>query len=51
MFSVYITQNKTLLLEAVIKCPNAKVVDMIMSKGADVDKEELQIILNKLLKK
>lgn len=35
-------QNKTLLLEAVIKCPNAKVVDMIMSKGADVDKEELQ---------
>ena len=34
--------NKTLLLEAVINCPNPAVVDMIMEKGADVDKEEYQ---------
>lgn len=35
-------QNMTLLLQAVVKCPNAKVVDMIMKKGANVDKEEIQ---------
>ena len=35
-------QNMTLLLQAVVKCPNAKVVDMIMKKGADVDKAEIQ---------
>ena len=35
-------QNKTLLLEAVIKCPNEKVIDMIMKKGADVNLPELQ---------
>ncbi len=35
-------QNKTLLLEACIVCPNAAVVDMIMEKGADIDKEEYQ---------
>ena len=34
--------NKTLLLEAVINCPNPAVIDMIMEKGADVDKEEYQ---------
>ena len=34
--------NKTLLLEAVINCPNPAVVDMIMEKGADIDKEEYQ---------
>ena len=35
--------NKTLLLlEAVIKCPNPAVIDMIMEKGADIDKEEYQ---------
>ena len=35
-------QNKTLLLEACIVCPNPAVVDMIMEKGADIDKEEYQ---------
>ena len=35
-------QNKTLLLEACMICPNAKVIDMIMEKGADIDKEEYQ---------
>ena len=35
-------QNKTLLLEACMVCPNANVVDMIMEKGADIDKEEYQ---------
>ena len=35
-------QNKTLLLEAVINCPNPAVVDMIMEKGADIDKEEYE---------
>ena len=35
-------QNKTLLLQACMKCPNPDVVDMIMAKGADVDKEEYQ---------
>ena len=35
-------QNKTLLLQAVITCPNPKVVDMIMKKGANVDMIELQ---------
>ena len=34
--------NRTLLLEAVINCQNPEVVDMIMEKGADVDKEEYQ---------
>ena len=34
--------NKTLLLEAVINCKESDVVDMIMEKGADVDKEEYQ---------
>ena len=34
--------NKTLLLEAVINCPNAAVVDMIMERGGDVDKEEYE---------
>ena len=34
--------NKTLLLEAVISCPNPAVIDMIMEKGADIDKEEYQ---------
>ena len=34
--------NKTLLLEAVINCPNSAVIDMIMEKGADIDKEEYQ---------
>ena len=34
--------NKTLLLEAVINCPNSTVIDMIMEKGADIDKEEYQ---------
>ena len=35
-------QNKTLLLEACIVCSNPAVVDMIMEKGADIDKEEYQ---------
>ena len=35
-------QNKTLLLQACMICPNPDVVDMIMAKGADVDKEEYQ---------
>ena len=35
-------QNKTLLLEACMKCPNPDIVDMIMKKGADIDKEEYQ---------
>ena len=35
-------QNKTLLLQACMTCPNPDVVDMIMAKGADVDKEEYQ---------
>jgi len=34
--------NKTLLLEAVICCPNPAVIDMIMQKGADIDKGEYQ---------
>ena len=34
--------NKTLLLEAVINCSNPAVIDMIMEKGADIDKEEYQ---------
>jgi len=33
-------QNKTLLLEACNVCPNPEVIDLIMNKGADVDKEE-----------
>ena len=35
-------QNKTLLLEAVIVCSDPAVVDMIMKKGADINKEEYQ---------
>ena len=35
-------QNKTLLLQACMICSNPDVVDMIMAKGADVDKEEYQ---------
>jgi len=35
-------QNKTLLLEACIDCTNPAVIDMIMEKGADIDKEEYQ---------
>lgn len=35
-------QNKTLLLEACIVCNNPAVIDMIMEKGADIDKEEYQ---------
>ena len=35
-------QNKTLLLEACMICPNPDVIDMIMEKGADIDKEEYQ---------
>ena len=35
--------NKTLLLEAVINCPNPAVIDMIMEKGADIDKEESRL--------
>lgn len=35
-------QNKTLLLEAVMVCPNPEVVHMIMAKEADIDKEEYQ---------
>ncbi len=38
----YMDQNRTLLLEAVINCPNPEVIDMIMDKGADIDKEEYQ---------
>ena len=34
--------NKTLLLEAVMNCPNPEVIDMIMEKGADIDKEEYE---------
>ena len=34
--------NKTLLLEAVMNCPNPDVIDMIMEKGADIDKEEYE---------
>lgn len=33
-------QNKTLLLEACNVCPNPEVIDLIMNKGADIDKEE-----------
>ena len=35
-------QNKKILLEYVIVCPNPAVVDMIMRKGADINKEEYQ---------
>ena len=35
-------QNKTLLLQACMICPNPDVIDMIMQKGADIDKEEYQ---------
>ena len=35
-------QNKTLLLQACMICPNPDVVDMIMEKSADIDKEEYQ---------
>ena len=33
-------QNKALLLEAILSCPNRAEIDMIMEKGADIDKEE-----------
>jgi len=33
-------QNKTLLLEACNVCPNPDVIELIMNKGADIDKEE-----------
>ena len=33
--------NRTFLLEACIVCPNHCIIDMIMEKGADIDKEEL----------
>ena len=32
--------NRTFLLEACIVCPNHCIIDMIMEKGADIDKEE-----------
>ena len=35
-------QNKTLLLEACIVCPNPEIIDFIMEKGANVDCEEYQ---------
>lgn len=35
--------NKTLLLEAVIVCPNPKVVGMIMEKEVDIDKENTKL--------
>ena len=35
-------QNKTLLLEACIVCPNPDIIDFIMNKGANVDCEEYQ---------
>ena len=34
--------NKTLLLEACIICEEPDVIDMIMEKGGDIDKEEYQ---------
>ena len=34
-------KNRTFLLEACIVCPNHCIIDMIMEKGADIDKEEL----------
>jgi hypothetical protein len=35
-------KKRTLLLEACIVCPNHCIIDMIMEKRADIDKEELQ---------
>ena len=35
-------QNKTLLIEACIVCPNCDVIDIIMEKGANIDCEEYQ---------
>ena len=35
-------QNKTLLIEACIVCPNCDVIDLIMEKGANIDCEEYQ---------
>ena len=35
-------QNRTLLIEAVIVCPNPAVVDMIMARDADINKAEFQ---------
>ena len=35
-------QNKSLLLQACMTCPNPAVIDMIMKKGADIDREEYQ---------
>ena len=34
-------KNRTFLLEACMVCPNHCIIDMIMKKGADIDKEEL----------
>ena len=34
-------KNRTFLLEACIVCPNHCIIEMIMEKGADIDKEEL----------
>jgi len=35
-------ENKTLLLEAVIICPNPDIIDIIMKKNADINKGEFQ---------
>ena len=35
-------QNKTLLIEACIVCPNSEVIDLIMEKGANIDCQEYQ---------
>lgn len=35
-------KNRTFLLEACAVCPNHCIIDMIMGKGADIDKEEIQ---------
>ena len=32
--------NKTLLIQAVINCSNPEIIDIIMEKGADIDKAE-----------
>ena len=35
-------QNKTLLIEACIVCPNSEVIDLIMEKGANINCQEYQ---------
>lgn len=35
-------QNKTLLIQAVISCPNVDVIELIMDKGADINCKERQ---------